>query len=148
MPLVKFNKAHKYLDTLGFPPLGKYKSNVIIDRVDFTKQEKDGNIEWREDGVYLNIRGEYQRGFMYIKRPYLTRYNKDVENIKDRPKFHLVNCSTIEQQRNDGRFDDRYFWSNSPLISLFDFDTREEFPNKKLSLCWNCQTLVDRKSIV
>jgi len=143
MSLIKFHKSHKYLDEIGVPALDEYNNNVIIDRVDFTEQENDGNIEWREDGVYLNVRGEYQRGFMYIKRPYLTRYNKDVENISDRPRFHLVKCSTIEQQRNDGRFDNRYFWSNSPIISLFDFDTQEEYKNKKLNLCWNCQELIN-----
>jgi len=142
MTLIKFHKAHDYLDEIGIPRLDEYNNNVIIDRIDFTEQEIDGNIDWRQDGVYLNVRGEYQRGFMYIKRPYLTRYEKDVENINDRPRFHLVNCSTIEQQRNDGRFVNRYFWSNSPLISLFDYDTQEEYPNKKLNLCSNCQELI------
>ncbi|MDC0342035.1 hypothetical protein OAM90_02865 [Flavobacteriaceae bacterium] len=143
MPLINFNKAHSYLDTIGVPRLEEYDSNVIIDRIDFTEQENDGNIEWREDGVYLNIRGAFQRGFMYIKRPYLTRYNKNIAIISDRPRFHILNCSTIEQQRSEGRFDNRYFWSNSATISLFDFDTHEEFPNKALNLCYNCQELLN-----
>lgn len=143
MSLIKFHKAHDYLDEIGIPRLVVYSNNVIIDRIDFTEQENEGNIDWRDDGVYLNVRGEYQRGFMYIKRPYLTRYEKDVENINDRPRFHLVNCSTIEQQRNDGRFVNRYFWSNSSIISLFDFDTKEEYTNKKLNLCSNCQGLIN-----
>lgn len=142
MPLIKFNKAHSYLDTIGVPRLEEYNSNVIIDRIDFTEQENDGNIEWREDGVYLNIRGTFQRGFMYIKRPYLNRYNKNEEIISDRPRFHILKCSTIEQQRSEGRFDNRYFWSNSATISLFDYDTQEEFPNKALNLCYNCQELL------
>ncbi|MEH6513483.1 MAG: hypothetical protein V7734_10320 [Maribacter arcticus] len=143
MPLIKFDNAHNYLDTIGVPRLEEYTSNVIIDRIDFTEQENDGNIEWREDGVYLNIRGTFQRGFMYIKRPYLTRYNKNVALISDRPRFHILKCSTIEQQRSEGRFDNRYFWSNSATISLFDFDTQEEFPNKALNLCYNCQELLN-----
>lgn len=142
MPLIKFNIAHSYLDTIGVPRLEEYNSNVIIERIDFTEQENDGNIEWREDGVYLNIRGTFLRGFMYIKRPYLTRYNKNVEIISDRPRFHILKCSTIEQQRSERRFDNRYFWSNSATISLFDYDTREEFPNKSLNLCYNCQELL------
>lgn len=142
MPLIKFNIAHSYLDTIGVPRLEEYNSNVIIERIDFTEQENDGNIEWRKDGVYLNIRGTFQRGFMYIKRPYLTRYNKNVGIISDRPRFHILKCSTIEQQRSEGRFDNRYFWSNSATISLFDYDTQEEFPNKALNLCYNCQELL------
>jgi hypothetical protein len=142
MSLINFNKAHKYLDSIGIPRLEEYSNNVIVDRVDFTEEEKKGKIEWRENGVYFKIRGEYQRGFMYIKSPYLTRYDKDVDNIDDRPRFHVMNCKTIEKQRNDGNFDNRYFWSNSPTISLFDFDTENEYSEKSLKLCKNCQELI------
>lgn len=142
MTLITFENAHNFLDTLNIPRLVEYESNVIIGRIDFTEQENKGNIEWRDDGVYLNINGNFQRGFMYIKRPYLTRYNKNVDNINERPRFHLVECSTIEQQRNDGNFDNRYFWSNSPYISLFDYDTGEEYQEKALNLCWNCQQII------
>jgi len=138
MPLIKFDISHKYLDDISIPQLEEYNSNVIIDRIDFTEEERKGRIEWRDDGVYLKIRGEFQRGFMYIKRPYLTRYDKNVEIISDRPRFHIVNCSVIEQQKNNGNFDGRYFWSNSPTISLFDFDNGEEYPNKSLNICYHC----------
>lgn len=142
MTLINFDSAHNFLDNIHIPRLDAYSNNVIIDRVDFTAEERKGKIKWREDGVYLNIRGEYQRGFMYIKRPYLTRYTKDVEKINDRPRFHVVNCTTIEKQRNDGNFDNRYYWSNSPTISLFDFDNGCEYPEKELKLCRNCQELI------
>ena len=145
MKLHKFDNSHKYLDTLNIPRLEEYESNVIIDRIDFTEQENEGNIEWRDDGVYLNINGSFQRGFMYIKRPYLTRYNKNVDNINERPRFHLVECSTIKQQRNEGNFDNRYFWSNSPSISLFDYDTGKEYKEKALNSCWNCQQIINEQ---
>ncbi len=65
MALMTFENAHRFLDTLNIPRLEKYESNVIIDRIDFTEQENEGNIEWRNDGVYLNINGNYQRIYVY-----------------------------------------------------------------------------------
>ena len=66
MKLYKFNKAHTFLDQLGIPRLDDYEPFPIIDRKDFTEQEKQGNIEWRDDGIYLNVRGNYIRGWFTI----------------------------------------------------------------------------------
>ncbi|MDC9723802.1 MAG: hypothetical protein PSN34_13655 [Urechidicola sp.] len=143
MPLIKFDNAHLFLDKLNIPRLEVYYDHTEILTTDFTEQENAGKIEWREDGVYLNLKGQYQKGFMYIKRPYITRYDKNIDIINDRPRFHLVKCRTIEEQRNNGNFNNRYFWSNEPLISLFDYDTGNEYKEKKLNLCRNCQELIE-----
>jgi hypothetical protein len=132
MTLIKFHKAHTYLDDIGIPRLDEYNNNVIIDRIDFTEQENDGNIEWREDGVYLKIRESFQRGFMYIKSPDIQRYGL--------PRFHLLECKTILEQRQNGHFLNHYFWSNSPTVTLTDRDTKDEVTNALLSLCNNCKT--------
>ena len=103
MPLINFNKAHSYLDTIGVPRLEEYNSNVIIDRIDFTEQESDGNLEWRENGVYLNVRGNFQKGFMFNKDYRISEYGN--------PKFHLFECSVIERFIEQGILSRYYFWS-------------------------------------
>ena len=138
MSLIKFANAHNYLDTLNIPRLDEYESNVIIDRIDFTEQENEGNIEWRDDGVYLNINGNFQRGFMYIKRPNIQRYGL--------PKFHLLECKTILEQRQNGRFHNHYFWSNSPTVTLTDRATHNDVEDATLSLCRNCQILIRERT--
>ena len=138
MALKTFENAHNYLDTLNIPRLEEYESNVIIDRIDFTEQENEGNIEWRDDGVYLNVNGNYQRGFMYIKRPNIQRFGL--------PKFHLLECKTILEQRQNGRFHNHYFWSNSATVTLTDRATHSDVENATLSLCRNCQTLIKERT--
>ncbi len=138
MTLITFDSAHNFLDTLDIPRLDEYESNVVIDRIDFTEQENEGNIEWRDDGVYLNINGNFQRGFMYIKRPDIQRYGL--------PKFHLLECKTILEQRQNGRFHNHYFWSNSPTVTLTDRATHNDVEDETLSLCRNCQTLIRERT--
>lgn len=138
MTLITFEKAHRFLDTLNIPRLDEYESNVIINRIDFTEQENEGNIEWRDDGVYLNINGNFQRGFMYIKRPNIQKYGL--------PKFHLLECKTILEQRQNGRFHNHYFWSNSPTVTLTDRATHNDVEDATLSLCRNCQTLIRERT--
>jgi len=138
MPLGTFDTAHDFLDQLGIPRLDEYENNVIIDRIDFTEQEEQGNIEWREDGVYLNIQGNYHRGFMYIKRPNIQRYGY--------PKSHLLECITIEEQRINGRFHNHYFWSNSPSVTLTDRVTGESIENAVLRLCNNCRIILEQRT--
>ncbi len=138
MTLIKFEKAHDYLDTLNVPRLVEYKSNVIIERIDFTEQENEGNIKWRDDGVYLKIKDNFQRGFMYIKRPDIQKYGL--------PRFHLLECKTILYQRQNGRFLNHYLWSNSPTVTLLDRATKEEVKDSLLSLCNNCKTILSKRT--
>ena len=74
MNLTKFHKTHEYLDEIGIPRLDKYSNNVIVDRIDFTEQENDGSLEWREDGVYIKVKGKHQRGFMFNKDYKVSEY--------------------------------------------------------------------------
>jgi 5-methylcytosine-specific restriction endonuclease McrA len=134
MPLIKFESAHKFLDEIGVPRLDSYKNNVIIDRVDLTIHEREGNIEWEEDGIYLNYKDQKHRGFMYIKHPDIQRFGY--------PKFHLLECKTIEQQKRNGRFDNHYFWSNSPTVTLTDRVTHKNIKDVTLTLCNNCKNLL------
>lgn len=142
MSLIKFNKAHSYLDSIGVPRLEEYNSNVIIDRIDFTEQESDGNLEWREDGVYLNVRGNFQKGFMFNKDYRIRHYNRN-------PSFHLFECSVIERFIERGNLSRYYFWSNSDSVTVTERDSnpKTEHPNQRLNLCSNCRTILHERNL-
>jgi hypothetical protein len=139
MPLINFNKAHSYLDTIGVPRLEEYNSNVIIDRIDFTEQESDGNLEWRENGVYLNVRGNFQKGFMFNKDYKISEYGN--------PKFHLFECSVIERFIEQGILSRYYFWSNSDLVTVTQRGTNKEYSNQNLDLCSKCRALLHERNL-
>src|SRR5690554_6509724 len=139
MPLIKFNKAHSYLDTIGVPRLEEYNSNVIIERIDFTQEERDGNLEWREDGVYLNIRGSFQKGFMFNKDYKISEYGN--------PKFHLFKCSVIERFIEQGILSRYYFWSNSDLVTVTQRGTNKEYSKQTLNLCLKCRALLHERNL-
>lgn len=41
------------------------------------------------------------------------------------PKFHITNCSKIQEERKANRFTGRYFWHNSNVVSIEDKTTGE-----------------------
>jgi hypothetical protein len=139
MPLIKFHNAHNYLDTIGVPRLDEYNSNVIIDRIDFTEQERDGKLEWREDGVYLNVRGNFQKGFMFNKDYKRSEYGN--------PKFHLFECSVIEKFIQKGILSRYYFWSNSDLVTVTQRGTKLEYPEQNLRLCSKCTAILHERDL-
>lgn len=134
MPLRQFETAHEYLDSIGIPRLNEYNNNVIVDRVDFTAQENAGNIEWRDDGIYLVVNGRFQRGFMFNKNYNKSQYGN--------PKFHLFECNALQHFIDNGTLSQYYFWSNSDNVTVTQRGTNEDFPNQRLDLCRNCSVII------
>ena len=97
MTLHKFDLSHQYLDSLGIKRLRKYENNVIIGRIDLSEQERQGKIDWRDDGVYLEINGKYQKGFMFNKDYLRSKYGN--------PRFHLFKCEVIQGFIFRGQFE-------------------------------------------
>ena len=139
MNLTKFHKTHEYLDEIGIPRLDKYSNNVIVDRIDFTEQENDGSLEWREDGVYIKVKGKHQRGFMFNKDYKVSEYGN--------PKFHLFECSVIEGFIEQGILSRYYFYSNSDLVTVTQRGTKIEYKNQKLSLCSKCSGMRSERNL-
>ena len=139
MNLTKFHKTHEYLDEIGIPRLDKYSNNVIVDRIDFTEQENDGSLEWREDGVYIKVKGKHQRGFMFNKDYKVSEYGN--------PKFHLFECSVIERFIEQGILSRYYFYSNSDLVTVTQRGTKIEYKNQKLSLCSKCSGMLSARNL-
>ena len=139
MALIKFNKAHNYLDDIGIPRLDEYNNNVIIDRIDFTEQENDGSLEWREDGVYIKVKGTHQRGFMFNKDYKVSEFGN--------PKFHLFECSVIERFIEQGILSRFYFWSNSDSVTVTQRGSNIEYKNQTLRLCARCSGMIQDRNL-
>jgi hypothetical protein len=128
--LYTFQNLANKLTQLGYPESTESGFRVI--KRDFTQEEKAGNIEFRQDGVYLTIDGQEYEGYMYLKFADITRYGL--------PKFHITNCQTILEQRASGRFDGRYFWHNSNSVSIQNRCNGEIHEGVILGLCNYCRT--------
>lgn len=129
--IYKFSKLEKRMDEWGFPKVN-YQSGYKLIRTDFEKEYKAGNIRFGDDGIYLERDGIEYRGYMFIKEPYIERYNKY-------PKFHLTRCKTIDEFIKNGKFKIRYEWSNSNVNDLIDKTTRKVYKDVVLQYCWNCK---------
>src|SRR6218665_3820678 len=103
MMLYTFENLANKLTQLGYPAAIEGGFRVI--KRDFTQEENAGNIQFKEDGMYLVVDGIEYKGYMYMKNYDITSYGL--------PKFHITNCQTIIDQRSKGRFDGKYFWHNS-----------------------------------
>lgn len=132
--LYKFEKLSEKLDELNYPNITE--SRFKVERRDLTVEENKGNIRWSDDGVYLMIDGVEHKGYMYIKEPRISTYGNF-------PKFHVTECTTIYQQKSVNNFNNRYFWHNSNIVDLEDFDTNEIYRDQVLDLCMNCKRKAD-----
>jgi len=129
--LYTFTNLAQKLTELGYPD--STESGFRIIKRDLTQEERAGNLDFREDGIYLTIDGKEYKGYMYIKQPFIVNYGNKF------PKFHITNCNTIQEQRQKGKFDNRYYWHNSNVVDLTDTQTGDEFKEVTLELCSFCR---------
>lgn len=127
--IYKFDKLSAKLDEMGFEQIAS--NGVRIMKRDLTQEANKGNIEYREDGVYLKIDGKEYKGYMYHKFPDIDKYGL--------PRFHITDCVTINEQKLSGRFDNNYYWQNSNVVSLTDRRTGTVHNDVELNLCSNCR---------
>ncbi|MBL7901007.1 MAG: hypothetical protein JNK73_03355 [Bacteroidia bacterium] len=127
--LYKFDKLSSKLDELGYIKIIGNGLNKM--RRDLTKEANAGNIEYRNDGIYLLLDGKEYKGYMYHKHPNISRFGL--------PKFHITNCQAVQDQKESGRFDDNYFWQNTPIVTLEDRITHQMHEDVELHLCNFCR---------
>jgi 5-methylcytosine-specific restriction endonuclease McrA len=139
MSLYQFTKGHEFLDRIGVPRLDSYEDNVVIEHYDFAEQEAKGDMEWREDGVYLKIDGVFRRGFLYNKNYLVDQYGM--------PKFHVTQCTTLLRFVENGTLHRFYFWSNAPKVLVAQRRGTERYPDKVLQVCRNCADSIIEESI-
>lgn len=127
--LYSFSNLAQRLTELGYPEPKESGFSVI--KRDLTQEEQAGNVEFREDSIYLNIDGQEYKGYMYLKYPDVVRFGF--------PKFHITNCQTVLGQRARGQFDGRYFWHNSNKVTIEDRANGNIYEDINLSLCGYCR---------
>lgn len=126
-----FKELSSYLDENGFPPANQRWVQIV--KRDLTKEEQAGNLNFKEDGIYLKINGKEYKGYMYLKYPNVERFGM--------PKYHITNCRAIVGQRERGNFDNNYFWHNSKTVTIEDRVNGQIYDDINLVLCGNCQQL-------
>lgn len=129
MKLYNFKKLSQKLDFLKYQEVNESRFEVV--RKDFSEEEKRGNITFKDDGIYLMINGIEHKGYMYIKKADVIQYGQ--------PKFHITNCSVIQDQKNRGYFNGHYFWHNSNTVTIEDRNTHQLFKDINLNLCSKCR---------
>lgn len=133
--LYDFRKLNKQLTEWGYPEIDFESGFGVIKGVDFEKAYKAGAISFEEDGIYLEYKGIKHRGYMFIKEPWIEMYNSY-------PKFHIRKCKTIEGFMIDGKFKDRYEFSQHNVNDLIDKTSRRVYKDEVLELCGNCRASV------
>jgi hypothetical protein len=127
--LYNFKRLSEKLDFLNYPEVNESRFEIV--RKDFSEEEQRGNITFKEDGIYLMINGIEHKGYMYIKKADVVQYGQ--------PKFHITNCSVIQDQKNRGYFNGHYFWHNSNKVTIEDRNTHQFYEDINLNLCSRCR---------
>jgi hypothetical protein len=126
MTLYKFIILSNHLDKLGYPQVDA--RSFEPQRTELIREERDGKIVFREDGVYRIVDGVEYRGYMYLKKYFINRYDKY-------PVFHITKCSTVSDIEK--RID--FVWDRSSTAKIQDRDNLKYY-EVKLSLCKNCKS--------
>lgn len=127
--LYKFTQLAEKLNQLGYSQASQRGIQII--RRDLSLEEQAGNLDFRADGIYLNIDGIEYKGYMYLKlKVQIAQYGL--------PKFHITNCSKVREERAAKRFHGRYFWYNSNVVSIEDRPSGRIFEDQVLELCNYC----------
>jgi hypothetical protein len=122
-----------FLDRNGYPSASPHDIHLM--RVDLRREENENNIIFREDGVYLIRNGIEYRGYMYLKRYWIT-----FEGRTSFPRFHITKCSTVLEIEK--RID--FVWDNTHEAEIQDRSSGKIY-KANLDLCWNCQSETNSK---
>lgn len=98
---------------------------------------KKGEIEFTDEGIFVNGQGgSKQQVYLYKRDYHLEEHGK--------PRFHICKCRTIDEFIQSGSFKDHYVRANSdpvPVINLDDYNKEEMVDD--LPLCKNCLKVID-----
>jgi hypothetical protein len=103
-----------------------------IIRKDLTQEENAGNIDYREDGIYLKINDKEYKGYIYLK------YKRLYKGVFSPPKFHVKKCQKLVEEIESNDFSGRYYWHNSNTVSIEERPTGIIHENINLEICGWC----------
>lgn len=137
-PIFSFTGLKAALTELGYQ-IQEARPWTPISPVTVTAKDiRDGTLEIKDDennvGIYfIDGNGVKHVGFLYLQDYKLDEYGP--------PKYHLCNCSTIQQFKLNGYFN-KYRWSNTEAVTVVNRDTRAEVRFDHLDLCRNCVSII------
>lgn len=107
------------------------KFKLITEKL--TKAQLDESVEINANGItFTDKKGNKHKGFLYIESGYsLSMIEKAKTSV---PKFHILNCETIKNQRLRSNFNGHYVFSNE-IIKMED---RYDHVVKEPRLCGYC----------
>lgn len=137
-PIFSFSGLKRTLSELGFQVQEARPWTPISPVTVTAKDIANGNLEIRDDdssvGMYfIDSKGVKHVGFLYLQDYKLDEYGP--------PKYHLCNCSTIQQFKENGYFHN-YRWANTESVTVINRSTGVEVPFERLELCKNCISMI------
>lgn len=125
MDLYNFEGLQKFLGEIIPPPA--IPNMITIAPIDVDKMLENGEIEFKQDGIFVTIKGVKTQLFMYLFKYKVNTYNGKL------PKAHLIQCSKVESIGNQ-----RYAASCQMLVNVFNSDAGVLLKNKILDICKYC----------
>ena len=124
-------KLSDFLDRNGYPSVSP--TGFVVLRKDLSKEDSAGNIQYRNDGIYLNSNDREYKGYIYLKF-------KVQINTYGYPKFHITKCQKLQEEIKSGVFIGRYYWHNSNTVSIEDRPSGAIHEDITLDLCGYCRS--------
>ena len=130
-PIFKFDGLKSLLRNMGFK-VDKAEGYKPIDVADVTLEElKNGEIEFTDDGIFVNSDGIKRQIFLYKRSYHLELYGK--------PRFHIRKCQTITSFMRNGNSIPEYRRANTETVWVRDMDDNNEDKEvSDLPLCKYC----------
>ena len=131
--MYQFTELKEYVEREFGIETENIKSSFVSIVEKFTRKELDENVLINNEGIYYKDKnGKLHKGFLYIEK-----YNQEVASMRGwntMPRFHILNCRTLNKQRQNKNFDGHYVFSNEPQFKK-DVDDIV----KDLQLCGYCK---------
>lgn len=134
-PIYRFNLFKQSLESLGIH-VGEATGFIAIGGEDVLPEHIQNITFVPGEGIKFNFGdGRTTRVFLYKRRYKLLQYGK--------PRYHIRNCSTIQDFINSGTFNREYRMANTDEVKVINWDNynREELVDK-LPLCKYCMNIV------
>ena len=121
----------EFLDERNYEQVSTTGFRVL--RRDLTQEENAGNIEYKQDGIYLTVNGQEYKGYIYLK------YKKIFQGNFTPPKFHITKCQKLNDEILSNEFLGRYFWHNSNVVDIESRPDYQIHQNLTLDICGYCR---------
>lgn len=146
-PIYDFNRLKRFLESKGMH-VGKAEAYRPIENVDVDINDFKNNIEFSDEGIFLNTpEGDKQQIFLYKRDYHMTKYRdkyKSEDEYKNYPRFHICKCQTINDYITRGTFELEYRRANTEPILVRDMDLnyREKLVSG-IHLCKFCISVIN-----